>query len=264
MLQRLGPTYVKIGQMMASRRDVLPAEWTDELSKLQSDAAPFAYEDVVAIVTKELGSPPEVLYADVRPDPVRRGVDGPGPPGAAPRRDARGGQGPATAHPGQDPGRPWRHPGACPCRRAADRGGPQDRALGDRGRVRPGRPEGARLSQRGVPRPPAGRRDAALPGDPRPPRLGRAVRPACHHHGVRQRDQDLEGGRAAGGRLRHRRSSAPSSSGRSSSRSSSTGSSTATRIPATSWPTRSPSRSSSSTSGWSGSSMPSSASISSA
>jgi len=65
MLQRLGPTYVKIGQMMASRRDVLPAEWTDELAKLQSDAAPFAYEDVVAIVTKELGSPPEVLYRRV-------------------------------------------------------------------------------------------------------------------------------------------------------------------------------------------------------
>ena len=69
MLQRLGPTYVKIGQMMASRRDVLPAEWTDELSKLQSDAAPFAYEDVVAIVTKELGSPPEVLYGTFDPIP---------------------------------------------------------------------------------------------------------------------------------------------------------------------------------------------------
>ena len=58
MLQQLGPTYVKIGQMMASRSDILPAEWIDELSKLQSEAAPFAYEDVVAIVTKELGSPP--------------------------------------------------------------------------------------------------------------------------------------------------------------------------------------------------------------
>jgi ubiquinone biosynthesis protein len=69
MLQRLGPTYVKIGQMMASRGDVLPAEWTDELAKLQSEAAPFAYEDVVAIVTKEFGSPPEVLYASFDPVP---------------------------------------------------------------------------------------------------------------------------------------------------------------------------------------------------
>ena len=45
MLQQLGPTYVKIGQMMASRGDVLPAEWVEELSKLQSEAAPFAYDD---------------------------------------------------------------------------------------------------------------------------------------------------------------------------------------------------------------------------
>jgi ubiquinone biosynthesis protein len=69
MLQQLGPTYVKIGQMMASRSDVLPVEWTDELSKLQSDDAPFAYDDVVAIITKELGSPPEVLYATFDPVP---------------------------------------------------------------------------------------------------------------------------------------------------------------------------------------------------
>ena len=69
MLQQLGPTYVKIGQMMASRSDILPPEWIDELSKLQSEAAPFGYEDVVAIVTKELGSPPEVLYATFDPVP---------------------------------------------------------------------------------------------------------------------------------------------------------------------------------------------------
>jgi ubiquinone biosynthesis protein len=69
MLQRLGPTYVKIGQMMASRSDVLPAEWIVELSKLQSEAAPFAYEDVVAIITKELGAPPEELYRTFDPQP---------------------------------------------------------------------------------------------------------------------------------------------------------------------------------------------------
>jgi ubiquinone biosynthesis protein len=67
MLQQLGPTYVKIGQMMASRGDVLPAEWVDELSKLQSEAAPFPYEDVVAILTKELGNPPEELFRSFDP-----------------------------------------------------------------------------------------------------------------------------------------------------------------------------------------------------
>jgi ubiquinone biosynthesis protein len=69
MLQQLGPTYVKIGQMAASRADLLPAEWVTELSKLQSDAAPFGYDDVVDIVTKELGAPPEELYATFDPVP---------------------------------------------------------------------------------------------------------------------------------------------------------------------------------------------------
>jgi ubiquinone biosynthesis protein len=69
MLQQLGPTYVKIGQMMASRSDVLPPAWIDELAKLQSDAAPFGYDDVQAIVTKELGSDPEVLFATFEHEP---------------------------------------------------------------------------------------------------------------------------------------------------------------------------------------------------
>jgi len=69
MLEQLGPTYVKIGQMMASRSDVLPAAWIDELAKLQSEAAPFGYDDVQAIVTKELGADPEVLYATFEHEP---------------------------------------------------------------------------------------------------------------------------------------------------------------------------------------------------
>ena len=69
MLEQLGPTYVKIGQMMASRADILPANWITELSKLQSEAAPFGYDDVVTIVTKELGAPPEELYETFDPIP---------------------------------------------------------------------------------------------------------------------------------------------------------------------------------------------------
>ena len=69
MLEQLGPTYVKIGQMMASRSDILPPQWIAELSKLQSEAAPFAYEDVVTIVSKELGAPPEELYETFDPVP---------------------------------------------------------------------------------------------------------------------------------------------------------------------------------------------------
>ena len=205
MLEQLGPTYVKIGQMMASRADILPANWITELSKLQSEAAPFGYDDVVTIVTKELGAPPEELYETFDPIPFAAAS-------TAQVHEARLHDGTLVAVKVQRP--------RIQAKTQADLGVIQELAgvaerrfavarkvglTGHRRRVRPGRPQGARLPQRGVPRAPPGGRHAALPGDPRPDGLGRAVGPARHHHGVRQRDQDLEGGRAPRCRLRHDR-----------------------------------------------------------
>ena len=70
MLQELGPTYVKIGQIASSRSELLPPEWVDELSKLQSSARPFAYEDVRATIIAELGAPPEELFAAFSQEPL--------------------------------------------------------------------------------------------------------------------------------------------------------------------------------------------------
>ena len=69
LLQQLGPTYVKIGQMMASRSDILPPDMIEELSKLQSDAAPFPWEDASQVILGELGKPPEELYASIEHEP---------------------------------------------------------------------------------------------------------------------------------------------------------------------------------------------------
>jgi ubiquinone biosynthesis protein len=69
LLQQLGPTYVKIGQMIASRGDALPPDIVAELSKLQSDAAPFPWEDARKVIEDELGRPPEELYASIEPEP---------------------------------------------------------------------------------------------------------------------------------------------------------------------------------------------------
>jgi ubiquinone biosynthesis protein len=69
LLQQLGPTYVKIGQMVASRGDVLPADVIEELSKLQSDAAPFPWEEARTVIRSELGRDPEVLYASIEHEP---------------------------------------------------------------------------------------------------------------------------------------------------------------------------------------------------
>src|SRR5207248_533303 len=51
LLQDLGPTYVKLGQIVSSQSRVLPLAWEEELAKLQSDVRPFPYDDV-----REFGS----------------------------------------------------------------------------------------------------------------------------------------------------------------------------------------------------------------
>ena len=68
LLQQLGPTYVKIGQMIASRGDALPPDIIEELSKLQSDAAPFPWEEAAEVIRQELGKPPEELFASIEHD----------------------------------------------------------------------------------------------------------------------------------------------------------------------------------------------------
>ncbi|MBL8147402.1 MAG: AarF/ABC1/UbiB kinase family protein, partial [Anaerolineae bacterium] len=70
MLQELGPTYVKIGQIASSRSELLPLEWVEELSKLQSSARPFGYEEVRATIIAELGAPPEELFAEFSQEPL--------------------------------------------------------------------------------------------------------------------------------------------------------------------------------------------------
>jgi ubiquinone biosynthesis protein len=69
MLQQLGPMYVKIGQMIASRGAALPPEWLAELQSLQSDAAPFPWDQAREIVVSQLGAPPEELFAEFDHEP---------------------------------------------------------------------------------------------------------------------------------------------------------------------------------------------------
>jgi len=69
MLQQLGPTYVKIGQMAASQGASLPEEWATELARLQSDVKPFPWKDARDIITKQLGRPPEQLFATLDEEP---------------------------------------------------------------------------------------------------------------------------------------------------------------------------------------------------
>ena len=62
-LEDAGVAFVKLGQVMATRRDLLPQEFTDELGRLQDDAAPAAWPDVERVLTEEYGAPPDQVFA---------------------------------------------------------------------------------------------------------------------------------------------------------------------------------------------------------
>jgi ubiquinone biosynthesis protein len=70
MLQQLGPTYVKIGQMAASRSEALPPGWADELSKLQNTVPPFSWDEAEAAIVRELGVPSSELFASIDHEPL--------------------------------------------------------------------------------------------------------------------------------------------------------------------------------------------------
>src|SRR4051812_15167958 len=54
-LEAMGPTYVKLGQVLASRPDLLPPAYLAALARLQDNVKPFSYAEVEQIVTAELG-----------------------------------------------------------------------------------------------------------------------------------------------------------------------------------------------------------------
>jgi ubiquinone biosynthesis protein len=69
MLEELGPTYVKIGQIVSSQASALPVDIAEELARLQDDVPPFPSDQVRTAIIEELGAPPEELYASFEPTP---------------------------------------------------------------------------------------------------------------------------------------------------------------------------------------------------
>jgi len=60
--EELGPTYIKFGQILSVRPDLIPADFTHELSKLQDEVPPFPFSEVSKTIETEFGSPPEELF----------------------------------------------------------------------------------------------------------------------------------------------------------------------------------------------------------
>ena len=70
ILEELGATYIKLGQILSTRPDLIPKEYIDELSKLQDEALPLGFEDVKVVVERELGKSLEDVFSHFEPTPI--------------------------------------------------------------------------------------------------------------------------------------------------------------------------------------------------
>ncbi len=69
-LERLGPIFVKFGQLLSTRRDLLPLDVADELAKLQDRVPPFPGEHAIALIERAFGKPIDAVFANFDVEPV--------------------------------------------------------------------------------------------------------------------------------------------------------------------------------------------------
>ena len=69
-LERLGPIFVKFGQVMSTRRDLMPLDIADELARLQDRVPPFGSDVAVAIIERALGKPVDKIFSSFDREPI--------------------------------------------------------------------------------------------------------------------------------------------------------------------------------------------------
>src|SRR5687768_8031349 len=69
-LERLGPAFIKLGQLLSTRADLLPPAYLEALARLQDRVEPFPYEEVDRIVASEIGVRISKAFADFDPEPL--------------------------------------------------------------------------------------------------------------------------------------------------------------------------------------------------
>ena len=69
-MERLGPTFAKIGQMLSVRSDLIPPSYAEELAKLQDEMAPFPFEQAKAQIEEQFGEPLGQLFAEFDETPA--------------------------------------------------------------------------------------------------------------------------------------------------------------------------------------------------
>ena len=73
ILVDLGPVYIKLGQLLSTRPDLLSASYIDELSTLQDEVPPVAWSEVEILIRKQLKAPLEEVFTSINPVPVAAG-----------------------------------------------------------------------------------------------------------------------------------------------------------------------------------------------
>ena len=68
-IEELGPTYVKLGQILSTRPDLIPMDLVKELAKLQDRVPPCSFAEISTVIQKELGGDPEAVYASFEKEP---------------------------------------------------------------------------------------------------------------------------------------------------------------------------------------------------
>lgn len=70
ILTELGPAYIKVGQALSSRPDLVPPAYLEELTHLQDQLPPFPNEVAFKFIEEELGAPPHQIYAELSAQPI--------------------------------------------------------------------------------------------------------------------------------------------------------------------------------------------------
>ena len=70
VLEELGPTFIKLGQLLSTRPDVIPLPFVKEFEKLQDDVPSFPFAEVTSQLIRELGGPVESFFAEIDPQPL--------------------------------------------------------------------------------------------------------------------------------------------------------------------------------------------------
>ena len=72
-MEELGPTFVKFGQILSLRGDLLPADLIKELEKLQDSVAPVPYADIKEVLQKALKTPLDEIFSVIDEEPLAAG-----------------------------------------------------------------------------------------------------------------------------------------------------------------------------------------------